>query len=294
MSERVALVILPVDGSPACVAAAGHAGLLAQVLHARLQLVHVMPPIPAEFSDLPANRKPETDQDRAEQLENARQAFEKARAILDPSLEPECLTLEPDDESLVHRPGRVVADHVRRQSDCLLVLGARHMSDLVKLVEGSVSNEILHRVQCPVTVVHDDAEHEGTARLGLILLPVDGSGHSQAAAALAGDMARNASVPVELIFCQPRGGVDPGDEKPEAIFARAREALGKVPSGVEETLLTTARPSDAIVKHARARQDQSPTVIMGRHGRGVLGEALIGSVSHRVVETAPCPVTVVI
>jgi len=294
MSEKISLVIVPVDGSPAAGAAARHAGLLAQTLHARLQLVHVMPPIPAELSDLPANRKPENDPDRADQLRAAEQAFEKARAAIDQGPEAECVTLEADDESLVHRPARVVVDHVRRQSDCLLVLGARHLSDLLKLVEGSVSNQILHRVQCPVTVVHDDAVNEGSAALRRILLPVDGSGHSRAAAALAGDMARNVDVPVELIFCQPVGGVDPGDDKPEAIFAAAREALGEVPAGIEETLLSHARPAEAIVRQAAERADQSPTIVMGRHGRGTLTEALLGSVSHRVVETAPCPVTVVI
>jgi nucleotide-binding universal stress UspA family protein len=34
-------------------------------------------------------------------------------------------------------------------------------------------------------------------------------------------------------------------------------------------------------------------IVVGSHGRGALGRALIGSVSDQVVRRAPCPVLVV-
>lgn len=42
-----------------------------------------------------------------------------------------------------------------------------------------------------------------------------------------------------------------------------------------------------------AKEEDVDCIVMGRRGRGLVGEVLLGSVSHYVVHHAPCPVTVV-
>ena len=54
MTKPIAVVIVPVDHSPASRAGVVHGALLAHLLDARLELLHVVPLHPAELSDLPA------------------------------------------------------------------------------------------------------------------------------------------------------------------------------------------------------------------------------------------------
>ena len=42
-----------------------------------------------------------------------------------------------------------------------------------------------------------------------------------------------------------------------------------------------------------ANQHQIELIVLGTHGRGPVGEMLIGSVADRVIRTAPCPVVTV-
>jgi nucleotide-binding universal stress UspA family protein len=298
MSEQVSRIIVPVDGSPTAAAAARHASMLARLLDAALQLLHVMPLNPAELCDIPANRQAEADHDRAVRREIAEAAFAKAREAIDPALAlaPEEIVLE--DSTFIRHPERAIVAHTRSQPNCLLVLGARHLSEVGKFVQGSVSNEVVHRARCPVTIVHDDASMLEASGIGRVLLPVDGSAHANQAAGLAGALARSAGVPVELVFCQPggqAGGLEEGDEtQAERVFRLGREALGEIPQGVEETLLHEERFAEAIVSRARQHLAERPMIVMGRRGLGKWRESLLGSVSHRVIDLAPCPVTVVV
>lgn len=66
-----------------------------------------------------------------------------------------------------------------------------------------------------------------------------------------------------------------------------------MPAGVTEQLLAGERFAEAIAEHA-ARYEDYPVIIMGRRGLGTWREALLGSVSHRVIDLASCPVTVVV
>lgn len=52
-----------------------------------------------------------------------------------------------------------------------------------------------------------------------------------------------------------------------------------------------AGPSGEIVRYAQERQ--LDLIIVGTHGRGILGHLLVGSVAERVIRMAPCPVLTV-
>ncbi|RDB43596.1 universal stress protein [Halomonas sp. DQ26W] len=297
MSEHISLVIVPVDGSPTADAATRHAVMLARLLQASLQLLHVMPLNPPELSDLPANRQAEADRDRSLRLEAAKNAFSRARQVIAPSLKIAIDEVTLEDNTFIRHPARAIVEHARSHEACLLVIGARHLSEMGKFVEASVSNEVVHKAPCPVTVVHAEAAPEDIQHIGRVLLPVDGSRHSDSAAILAGDLARSANAVVELLFCRPTGmplqqGDDATDEA-EHIFSRARKVLGNVPAGIIEQVLAGERYAEAIIQQARRHEDY-PVIVMGRRGLGTWREKLIGSVSHRVIDQAPCPVTVVV
>jgi nucleotide-binding universal stress UspA family protein len=56
-------------------------------------------------------------------------------------------------------------------------------------------------------------------------------------------------------------------------------------------LIWTGDPGDMIV--AAAEAEHADMVLVGSHGRGVVGRLFLGSVSEHVVRNAPCPVLVV-
>jgi universal stress protein A len=60
---------------------------------------------------------------------------------------------------------------------------------------------------------------------------------------------------------------------------------------VQERLVVTGEPAEAIMSWAAAKQAQ--LIILGTHGRRGLGHFLMGSVAERVLRQAPCAVLVV-
>ena len=149
-----------------------------------------------------------------------------------------------------------------------------------------------------------------------ILVPTDGSEGSRKAAALGGDLARALDAKVTVLLVQDErsivseawnaalGGPVVAEDEAAIGAARAtmedharrhqladtREAVGAL-SPEPELEQTWGRPADEICRFA-ADHDVD-LIVMGSHGRGALKRAFLGSVSHAVVNSAHCAVTVV-
>ena len=139
------------------------------------------------------------------------------------------------------------------------------------------------------------------ARIETILVATDGSPASSAASSEAIELALRlgARLIVMNVVNVPEltsaGAIFPGTltgarEDAEAI---AREVVeGARRSGVSATYLTwEGVPGEAIV--AAADAEAADLVIVGTHGRSVIGRLLLGSVSEYVVRHARVPVMVV-
>ena len=63
------------------------------------------------------------------------------------------------------------------------------------------------------------------------------------------------------------------------------------PPPTTTVIKTGASPAFAITDYAK--EAKVGLIIMGTHGRGVMGHLLLGSVAERVVRIAPCPVLTV-
>ena len=70
------------------------------------------------------------------------------------------------------------------------------------------------------------------------------------------------------------------------ISEEDREKLRATP-----VLRTSMAPAVAIVEHAK--KERVDLIVMGTHGRGAVAHFLAGSVTERVVRSAPCPVLTV-
>jgi nucleotide-binding universal stress UspA family protein len=135
-----------------------------------------------------------------------------------------------------------------------------------------------------------------------ILLAVDGSEHSQRAAAAAADLATGKDAEILLLTCYNTGVVE--DEQPfldagqfSKLAAEAKQVLKpyedmlrargivftpQVQSGIPESAITQV-----------AKEEQCDLIVMGSRGLGKVMGLLLGSVTMTVVQKAPCSVLVV-
>lgn len=140
-----------------------------------------------------------------------------------------------------------------------------------------------------------------------ILVAVDGSQAAGRALDLAGEVAAAVGAAVTLLHVQARPGRETVPEE-LAIFARtehvelteaqARREIGEEllrraesrarAAGVASvaSALEIGDPAGVIAEHAKV--NGAHLIVMGRRGLGTIGGLLLGSVSHKVTQLAPC------
>ena len=139
-----------------------------------------------------------------------------------------------------------------------------------------------------------------------ILCPVDFSPCSELALERACELARVLQQPIELLhvyqlqyFPEPALTMGMGATLESLDFIRARvtERAEEQRERVEKAgLKASVRVLEGSPAHLIAERAKAPDislVVMGTHGRNVLGRALLGSVAERVLRTARVPVMTV-
>ena len=128
-----------------------------------------------------------------------------------------------------------------------------------------------------------------------ILLAVDGSDHSRKAAAAAGDLAKKSSGEVHVLYVHEEGLFSPVESIPEAHSIVDGVAEGLVADGVKASgeAVATRTGSVAPTILEAARSFSADLIVMGTRGLSDFTGLLLGSVAHKVIHHADCPVLVV-
>jgi nucleotide-binding universal stress UspA family protein len=136
---------------------------------------------------------------------------------------------------------------------------------------------------------------------GPILLGTEFGPVSSAAERVAIDLAARARVPLLIVHA-----IDPGHLRlPGGRFAQrvdqaraAREAdaaslMDRVRSAgvLPQLLIWNGDPATCVLEAARA--EGASRIVLGSHGRGLIGRVFVGSVSAMVADLAECPVDIV-
>jgi nucleotide-binding universal stress UspA family protein len=145
-----------------------------------------------------------------------------------------------------------------------------------------------------------------------VLVAVDGSQAAERALKLACDLAGRCGSAVTLIHVRGRSHartVSPDlrayaesehldittDElvrvEGERILTDARSQAAELGVRASDVALMVGDPSTCIVE--QAREHRNDLIVMGQRGLGSLGALLMGSVSHKVTQLAPCACLVV-
>jgi nucleotide-binding universal stress UspA family protein len=181
----------------------------------------------------------------------------------------------------------------------------RHVAGDPPATQGDWMNE---KAAVPSSVEEPSVRAEGPAVVrgavrpaGPIVLATEFGAVSAAAERVAIRLAFEAGVPLVIVHA-----IDPGRLRlpggrfllriDQARAARDRETRAIVrrvaASGVRpQVLVWEGDPATCVLEAARA--EGASRIVVGSHGRGRLGRALIGSVSASIADQADCPVHIV-
>jgi nucleotide-binding universal stress UspA family protein len=197
-------------------------------------------------------------------------------------------------------PGQAIVHLGERLGAGLLVVGSRGLGPMKRAVMGSVSSSVVHHAHCPVLVVRG----EGPDYLqGRILLALDGSEESSAAAQTAVDLAERMESELHVVYVgvvrpvshpERRGYHALYEELQERAQRLLDEQVNQLQSAgrtVVKAHLRMGRPDEEIV--VLGEEIAAGLIVTGSRGLGGIKRALMGSVSDSVVRHAHCSVMVV-
>jgi nucleotide-binding universal stress UspA family protein len=184
----------------------------------------------------------------------------------------------------------------------LVALGSAHRGPVGRVLLGSVGEGLLSGAPCPIAVApHGYGEGEAEPRLGHIGVAIDGSSESTAALRTAVALAERvrASLTVVAVAAPPHYGEAAAfafltvGQYESAEHQETRrlvdQAMAQVPTALEaDSRVMQGMPAQLIAEAA----EDFDLLLVGSRGYGPLRRTLLGSVSAKLMRSAPCPVLV--
>ncbi len=193
-----------------------------------------------------------------------------------------------------------VISSVADQAD-MLVLGARGLSPLRDVFLGTTAENLLYKCKRPV-LISKRAMHGPYQR---IIVPVDLSPHSACALRMAMSIAPHANITLIHAFDVPfEGKLWLAGVAEEEIHRYRNQASAKAQEQIEKLIRdmgNTTQRFHQVVEHGDAARvileqeeaENPDLIVIGKHGRSVVGELLLGSVTRHVLSYSRCDVLVV-
>jgi nucleotide-binding universal stress UspA family protein len=286
-SRATRSIVVGVDGSPASDAAVRWAACEAMMRVVPIKLINVVAPTLVSSAMAPNHTITQ-----AEELQ-ARQILQQARRIV----EDLAGAKQPDIHTERQYAG-VVPTLVDASDDAQMVVVGSSERACGRGMLGSVSAGLLHHADCPVTVVPDPESAQHKLRDAPVLVGIDGSTASEAAAALAFDEASRRGVPLLALQAWSDVGVFPVLGMDWRTYRdKGAELLGERLAGWQEyypdVQVRRRLVCDVPDRWLIDESNNAQLVVLGSGGRGGYAGMHLGSVTSAVVRSARVPVIVV-
>ena len=178
----------------------------------------------------------------------------------------------------------------------LVIAASQGHSSIKKLLLGSVTEQLMHTLHCPILVVRDGSfsPNQGFKK---ILVGLDFSQDAHLALEYARELASEFAAELHVAHVIPetffkkwlQQGADPVEDLEEGLRAKLYEEIAEMlPEGTAKIHILAGEPQDEIV--ALSDDLETDLIVLGVHGLGFVESLLVGSTTDRVVRMAECPV----
>lgn len=292
-------ILLAVDGSDASMSAVATTAALDTPPGSSIEVVSVIPDSFApEGSTWPNVIRVDPPSDRERVRDDVRGRLEEIAMRLrstDRSAEPRVLE---------GRPATQIVEEARRFGADLIVMGARGLSAVRRLLLGSVSSEVVDHAPCPVLVARGEAVRR-------VLWATDGSPDAERVADFITDSHLFDRAEIRVVSVVDAGmpwwpGLTPVDGATsiegfehalDDAEQRTREIADRAAARLAEQGVVGAsiRPDGDIVSAIldEAHDHEADVIALGARHLGTIHRWLVGSVSRAVLHLAPMSVLVV-
>jgi nucleotide-binding universal stress UspA family protein len=315
---RVQNILVPVEIDENAAPVVQWAGVLAQATGSRLTLLHVN-----ETSELlkqrPAFGEPPGT---ATVLAEWRSRYEHtARLELACLVEQYCTGIATETVLLEGRAHQRILAYLGQTSYDLVVLGTHGKPWYQRLLLGSTAEVVLRAASVPMLIVHNTATPQEPPRLKTVLLPTDFSVSGTVAEEWGILLAAHGVEKIILVHTvenplldlyapdaaeidlrklmeesrqHPPRSAQPFWEHAQRV-AQAKLALLQQPLlGTHVRVTVQVREGSPAEEILKVAERESPDlIVMATHGRSGVRRLLLGSVTEKLVRTAPCPVLAV-
>jgi nucleotide-binding universal stress UspA family protein len=288
-------ILVATDLEPGTDVALSNAAALASTLGAELHVVHTVSLPTAEYPTAPASIDTQREVHAARRL--LREQLERALGS-DAKVASQQVRSDSAHRGINARAGEVEAD--------LIVLGPHRPRMFRGPILGNTADRVLRSASVPVLILSEPLE----LPLERVVVPIDLSDPARGALDQALIWANSlgvraatggaANVEVNVLHVIPRmfEAYDfPFDRAVIVPQLRSEidEAFTRVGEGtdaeVRDEVVWGNAPADEICRYVE--DHDASLLVMGTHGYGALGRALIGSITSRVARAAPCPLLLV-
>lgn len=187
--------------------------------------------------------------------------------------------------------GRVLIEQARDAGVSMVVVGARGLGGFRGMLLGSVSQQCVEQLPCPVVVIRGDEEPGAPELPARVLVGADGSEGADEAMRWALDLARDIAAEVVVAHV-------PGPGATTAVLRQAQELVQQVwceplrSAGVRHSSVVEAGDPRAALGQV-AEREGAALIVVGTRGLGPLRSLFVGSVASHLVRHATRPVVVV-
>ncbi|HXG30306.1 MAG TPA: universal stress protein [Thermodesulfobacteriota bacterium] len=199
-------------------------------------------------------------------------------------------------------PNREIVEFARREGISLIVMGRRGQGLIDRVLTGSTTLRVLRESGTPVLTVKKRDE-EAALDIKSILVPVDISERSESALNYAMDLAERikAGISVVCVFSlYPYDYEIPYWVLEDLIRVSSNELKKRVDKiklsrgvtdlGIETEVVQGINTATSIVDYASRKKID--LIVINTHGRKGIKRLIIGSVTEKVIQEAPCAVLV--
>jgi nucleotide-binding universal stress UspA family protein len=206
--------------------------------------------------------------------------------------------IEVEARAYAGSPAGILTMLAEREDFDTIVVGSPHRGAIGRVMLGSVATSLLNGAPADVAVAPKEYAQARHETLRDIAVGYDGSPESKAALRRAEALAErfNARIKILTVVKPPAAApvMAPGayaPEYPPEPDRVIREGLGSVdPRLAAETARLDGNPALELI---RACEEGVDLLVVGSRGYGPLARVLLGSVSRKVAQNAPCPVVAV-